>query len=115
MVDDTEGITELYHIFLHGAGYIVRSFDNRAEALAELTSDKNKPNLLIMDYLGDAMPADRFIQRCRSVHPALRILMASGFSLNEARFSCVRPDRFIQKPFTAEEFQEEVRAVLNGW
>jgi hypothetical protein len=38
--------------------------------------------------------------------------MASGFSQTFVRFSSVRPDRFIQKPFTADEFLKEVRAAL---
>jgi hypothetical protein len=30
----------------------------------------------------------------------------------DARFGCVRPDRFIEKPFTAEEFLQEVEAAI---
>jgi hypothetical protein len=38
--------------------------------------------------------------------------MASGFEESEMRFSHVKPDFFIQKPFTAEEFQKAVKAAL---
>ena len=111
-VDDNEGLTELYTILLEARGYTVRSFDNRADALAGLESDSEKPNLLIMDCLGHSMPVDRFMHRCLAVHPTLRILMASGLSPAELRFSGAWPDRFIQKPFTGEEFLKEVKAAL---
>ena len=42
----------------------------------------------------------------------LRILMASGVGQTEVRFSQAKPDRFIQRPFTAEEFRQEVMAAL---
>jgi len=113
VVDDTEGLTELYTLFLKGTGCNVRAYDNRAEALAALAADRTKPDLLIMDYLGDSMPVDRFMLCCRVVRPSLRILMASGLSQTDVQFfSPVRPNRFIRKPFTAGEFLQEVKAAL---
>jgi CheY-like chemotaxis protein len=112
VVDDEEGLTELYTHFLKGTGYGVRAFNRRAKALKALIEDRMRPDLLISDYVGDSMSVDRFMQCCRVVHPALRILMASGFSERDVRFSGSKPDRFIQKPFTAEEFLREVSAAL---
>jgi CheY-like chemotaxis protein len=112
VVDDEPGLTDLYTIILEERGYVVRAFESRIEALAQLKGDRRKPDLLIMDYFGHAMSIDGFMQRCLSAHPNLRILVASGFSPIDARFLYVRPDRFIQKPFTAEEFLCEVKAAL---
>jgi len=58
------------------------------------------------------MSVERFLQQCLGVHPDLRILMASGFRHSDLQLSQLRPDRFIQKPFTADEFLREVRATL---
>jgi DNA-binding NtrC family response regulator len=85
---------------------------HRAEALTALTAERTKPKLLITDYLGLSMSVDQFLRRTLAVHPTLRILMASGFHPMDTRFSRVRPDRFIRKPFTAEEFLQEVRTSL---
>jgi len=113
VVDDAEGLPELYSLFLKGTGCIVRAYNHRAEALAALIVDRKTPDLLIMDYLGDSMPVERFMQCCRVVHPSLRILMASGLSQTDVQFfSRVRPNRFLRKPFTAEEFLQEVGAAL---
>jgi CheY-like chemotaxis protein len=112
VVDDEPGLSELYTLILEGCGFLVRAFNSRIEALAQLKGDRTKPDLLIMDYSGHAISVDAFMRRCLLAHPGLRILVASGFSPIDARFSYIRPDRFIQKPFTAEEFLREVEAAL---
>jgi len=112
VVDEAEGLAELYTLFLKGTGCVVRAYGDRVDALAALMADRTRPDLLIMDYLGDSMPVDRFLQRCLVVHPSLRVLMVSELSQRDVMSCCVRPDRFIQKPFTADEFLQEVRAAL---
>jgi CheY-like chemotaxis protein len=114
VVDDEEALPELYTLLLEGKGHSVRAFHHRAEALAALTTDRNKPDLLITDYCGLSMPVEWFMRQCLMIHPALRILMASGLSQTFVRFSSAQPDRFIQKPFTADEFLNEVRAALTA-
>lgn len=111
-VDDHPCLTELYAGLLGAIGYVVRTFNLRADALAALKTDKNRPALLITDYRGLSMPVNQFIRACRSIHPRLRILMASGFNEHEMQFCRVRPDRFIQKPFSPKEFQHTVKALL---
>jgi len=113
-VDDVPRLTELYMNLLEAAGYAVMTFNDRGKALDSLASDRKKPSLLITDYIGLSMPIDEFMQGCRAIHPDLRILMASGFGQQDMRPLRVKPDRFIQKPFTPEELRREVRAVLNG-
>lgn len=113
-LDDEQGLTELYSLLLKGAGHRVRCFNCRADALAALKADGEKPHLLVTDCLGDTMPIHLFIQSCRMAHPALKILMASGLGEHEVRFYCLTPDRFLRKPFTAEQFVREVGAALVG-
>jgi len=91
---------------------VAKSFNDRVEALAALKVETYKPGLLIMDYLGHPMPTERFMERCRFLHPMLRILVASGFNEFDRRSIVIQPDGFIQKPFTAKAFLQEVRATL---
>ena len=112
VVDDVPCLTQLYVQLLEGTGCLVKTFNDRAEALAVLKADQKKPELLITDYGGHSMPAELFMHQCLAVHPRLRILMASGFSELDVRFSQVRPYRFIRKPFTPEEFRQEIKAAL---
>jgi hypothetical protein len=58
------------------------------------------------------MPADRFTEHCRLLHPTLRILIASGINPSSLRFFHANPNRFIQKPFTLEELRRMVSDTL---
>jgi CheY-like chemotaxis protein len=113
-VDDVPRLTELYSSLLETTGYVVTTFNDRGKALEALAGERKKPSLLITDYIGLSMPIDDFMQGCRAVHADLRILMASGFHEKDMRPLRVKPNRFIQKPFTPEELRREVRAALNG-
>src|SRR5437899_7205731 len=57
-VDDVAGVTDLYRNLLEPTGYVVRAFNDRADALAALKADRNRPALLITDYLGLSTPLD---------------------------------------------------------
>ena len=114
VVDDMPCLTELYTLVLEATGHRVKAFNNRHNALAALRAELEKPALLITDFRNVSMSTDRFLQECVLAHPNLRILMASGFGHNHAWFSSVTPDRFLQKPFTPDQLQQEVRAALAG-
>ena len=111
VVDDLPRLTELYATLLSETAYKVKTFNDRRTALAVLRQDRS-PALLITDYLGSAMPICQFIKESRAVHPRLRILMASGLDARRMHFSNGSPDGFLQKPFTAHEFQRAIAAVL---
>lgn len=114
VVDDEPHLTELYTTLLEATGCRVRAFNDRAEALAAIRRENRKPDLMVIDGLGNSMLADRFMKLCLAVCPQLRILMASGLSRSDVPFLSVRPDRFLQKPFTPEEFLHEVSATLTS-
>jgi CheY-like chemotaxis protein len=111
-VDDMPCLTDLYSSMLEPAGYRVKTFNDRVQALVALKADRKKPALLITDYLGLSMAADHFMHACRVLHPDLRILMASGLNPQAMRLRLAKPDRLIHKPFTPEQFRQEVRAAL---
>src|SRR6185436_5185614 len=67
-VDDDENLTELYTLLLTGAGYEVRAFNHRTQALAALKLEVNKPQLLITDYFGLTMEVHQFMCACRVLH-----------------------------------------------
>ena len=112
VVDDGPFLTELYTGMLGASGYRVRAFNDRVKALAAFKADWKKPDLLIMDYCGLSMPVEHFLHQCLLTYPALRILMLSGFRRAYLRFSGAKPDRLMEKPFTREEFQREVKDIL---
>jgi response regulator RpfG family c-di-GMP phosphodiesterase len=113
-VDDLTRLTELYGSILETKGYLVKTFNHRAIALASLYAETRPPALLITDYVGVSMPINRFILACHVIEPKLRILMASGFAQAQMRFSSARPDGFLEKPFTPAEFVQAIETTLSG-
>ena len=111
-VDDMPSLTELYSSLLEPIGYAVKAFNDRISALVALKADRTKPALVITDYLGRSMPVDEFMHACRVIHPGVRILMASGLNPDLMRLRLAKPDRFLHKPFTPEQFRDEVWAAL---
>jgi DNA-binding NtrC family response regulator len=112
IVDDEPRLTELYALILEAAGFPVKSFNDRSDALVALDAATNWPRLLILDYFGHPMSAERFIERFRQVHPSVRILMASGLNAFQWRSQGAGPDHFIQKPFTTKSFLAAVRFAI---
>jgi len=112
VVDDLPCLTELYALILNASGYVVKCFYDRRTALASLSAAKEKPVLLITDLHNPSMRIEPFLEECLGLHPALRILMASGFSYYHAWCFSVRPDYFLQKPFTPQELRHAVEATL---
>jgi DNA-binding NtrC family response regulator len=113
-VDDLPCLTELYALILNASGYVVKGFHDRRAALASLSAAEEKPVLLITDLHNPTMRIEPFLKECAALHPALRILMATGFSYHHAWCFSVRPDHFLQKPFTPEELRQAVAATLAG-
>jgi len=96
---------------LEEAGYEVRTFNDREEALRVFLAEKRRPSLLITDYVGYPISAERLMEECRRAEPGLKILMATGCPEGVLRNVGVKPDRFLQKPFGIGKFVAEVRAL----
>ena len=111
VVDDVSDLTDLYRLLLEGAGYEVRTFNDRAEALRHFTLARWRPSLLITDYLGYPISAEDLMDACRRTQPGLKILMVSGCLAGSLSFPHVAPDRYLEKPFALEHFLAEVKSL----
>jgi len=107
-------LKELYALILNALGYVVKSFHDRRAVLESLSATGEKPTLLITDLHNPSMRIEPFLEECVALHPTLRILMASGFAYHHAWCFSVRPDHFLQKPFTPQELRQAVEATLAG-
>lgn len=111
VVDDCQELTVLYRLYLEEAGFEVKTFGDRAEALRAFRSAKTRPVLLITDYDGYPVSAEQFMGECRRTQPELKILMASGYPECCLSFAGVRPNRFLLKPFELDQLVAEVKEL----
>jgi len=107
-------LSELYALVLNASGYVVRRFQDRRAVLASLSSAQEKPALLITDLHNPSMRIEPFLEECVALHPVLQILMATGFAYHHAWCFSVRPNHFLQKPFTPQELRQAVEDTLAG-
>lgn len=103
-VDDEVMILELIAVVLEPHGYRVVTFPDPAQAFKAFASTRKRPELVITDYAMHSMNGMDLIEKCRSVAPEQKILLASG-TVGEDIYatSPVKPDRFLAKPFKTDE------------
>lgn len=112
-VDDEVLVTDLIEAILGAEGYVVQTFQDPARALQALAEARPKPDLLITDFVMGEMNGIELIEKCRQHAPALPTLLLSGTVTEDfiKRFA-TQPDRFLAKPFRAEQLLRVVRDLL---
>lgn len=112
-VDDEELVTDLIAAILGAEGYVVQVFQDPTRALQAFTEAHPKPDLLITDFVMGQMNGIELIEKCRQQAPALPTLLLSGTVTEDfIQLFATQPDRFLAKPFRAEQLLAAVREVL---
>lgn len=115
LVDDEELLLDLAELALLADGYALKRFQNPQSAFDSFTQEPRKPLLLLTDYAMDSMNGLELSVKCKSAHPALKILMVSGTAgpeiVNESPGTV---DKFMPKPYRATELASTVRSLLDA-
>lgn len=113
LVDDNPDLGDMLEVFLRGAGYETRIFQDPLQALASLEAEPRKPDLLITDFRMPGINGLELTRRSRAVHPDLRVIAASA-NVGETGASAgtVQPDRYLPKPYTTAQLLELARELL---
>ena len=114
VVDDEVMLLELAEIILTPEGFVVRTFRDPEQAVAEYAAAKPPPCIVITDYAMNGMNGLDVIRECRRLNPQQRIIMVSG-TVDEGIYANVdmKPDCFLSKPYNAEQLVATVRALIN--
>ena len=111
VVDDEPMIGEVVEAILQLEGYRTQVFQDPEIALRTLTKSKEKPMVLLTDFVMPGMNGMELIERCKKARPDLKTILFSGnFGEDILRYYAVKPDRFLSKPFQPRA----LTAVLNG-
>lgn len=104
IVDDEEDIRELVAGILNDDGYETRTAHDSDSALAAIAD--RVPRLVFLDIWlqGSKLDGLALLDRFRSIHPDLPIVMISGHGTIETAVSAIRRGAydFIEKPFKAD-------------
>jgi CheY-like chemotaxis protein len=113
VVEDDQDVRALTGKMLRQLNYSVLEAGNAGEALQAIEQHKGKIHLILADVVMPGMAGFELLDRVRSEHPEIRLLLMSGYTdphpsePRSPRFAC------IQKPFTLESLAAKLREILD--
>jgi CheY-like chemotaxis protein len=113
VVDDEPMLLELATVILEPQGYNIKTFRDPEMAFFTFRDAKPRPALLITDYAMHSMNGMQLIEKFRGLEPRQKILLVSG-TVGEDIFkdAQARPDKFLAKPYQAEQLTNSVKSLL---
>ncbi len=115
LVDDEPLVRELSAKALRRHGYSVYEADTGVQALQLLEAHSDVVQLIVTDAVMPLMGGKELIERASALYPAIRFILASGYSESGLSFQNVLPTpvSFIQKPFSSTLLLKTVRDTLS--
>lgn len=113
LVDDEAFILTICTRLLNQLGYHVIAADNGQKAIEIMDSKKEEIDLVILDMIMPQMNGVEVARRIRSVAPDTRILISSGYNLEQEEFNSNSDfNGYIQKPFKLQQLSATIRSIL---
>jgi two-component system cell cycle sensor histidine kinase/response regulator CckA len=113
VVDDEPTLLELAEYILEMEGLRFQKFEEPKKALAAFQAANPKPDLIITDYVMLGMDGLQLVGECKRAKPDVKSILVSGTVQEEVvHRSPVKVDRFLRKPYLAQEFVEAIHGVL---
>ena len=115
IVDDEASLLQLMQRFVSHLGYEVDTSSSGEDAWREFSADPLRYKLVIADLTMPDMPGEELLRKMLSVHPALRILVCSGYPINRESYATLSPEQigFLQKPFVPKMLIEAIERLMS--
>ena len=116
IVDDEPNVLMVSKKILESLGYRVYGVKDGKEAIAFYTEKKDCIDLIVLDMIMPGLSGDEVFDQIRELNPAAKIILSSGYSLNEQAQQIMSKgcQGFIQKPFNITGISRKVREVLEN-
>ncbi len=115
LAEDDEMVRRLTKAVLERAGYTVLTASNGEETLAVFDEHAAAIDLLLLDVMMPRLGGRATYERIRQQRPDVRVLFASGYSMNAIHTDFVLDEglHLIQKPARRNDLLRKVREVLD--
>lgn len=115
VVDDEEDVRHTAARLIAHFGFQVHEADSGPAALAYFHAG-GAADLVLLDQTMPDMDGLATLTELRKLMPALRVVLFSGFSEEDARhhFRGKSITRFLQKPFSLDMLRDTLRAAVGG-
>jgi CheY-like chemotaxis protein len=109
-VDDESLVLTMAETILTEFGYKVLTANGGQKALASLSREDVKVNLVVTDMVMPGMSGRELIDRIGQLMPAMKVLSMSGYVMPADKQVGTA---YLQKPFTTRELLAKVKHVIN--
>ncbi len=115
LVEDEAGVRRLTRRILDSAGYRVLEAENGDHAEEVFGQNSGSIDLIVTDMVMPGCGGPELLSRLHAHTPGLRVVYMTGYTdqSSVSRTGIGRGLPFVQKPFTAAEFLQQVREALD--
>ena len=116
VVDDEEIVRKIAKSALERFGYRVLLAEDGEMAVKVFQNAAKEISLVLLDMTMPLMSGEEALRRLQAIRPGVRTIASSGYNAAMAmqRFAGYGLKDFIQKPYTAEQLAEKVKAALRA-
>ncbi|HSU52740.1 MAG TPA: ATP-binding protein [Candidatus Dormibacteraeota bacterium] len=117
VVEDEPVLRDMAHVILRECGYEVLEAATGHEALRVWERHRGEIDLLLTDMvMPEGMSGMELAERLLASNPDLKIIFASGYSMDELDTDFIRDGHavFLQKPYTHVSLSKTIRECLDG-
>lgn len=112
VVDDEQDILLLFGDYLRTKGFVVKTFQNPIEALAEFQFDHSSCSLIISDIRMPQMSGIQFIEKISKIDKAVQVIFMTAFDIEKQKINEKNMSELLKKPIRLEELLTAVNTVL---
>jgi signal transduction histidine kinase/CheY-like chemotaxis protein len=115
VIEDEVSIRMLAENVLTRAGIRVLLAKNGKNGVEMFREHNQEISVVLLDLQMPVMGGDEALAVLRQINPDIPIILSSGFDESEAerRFAALKPEHFLQKPYTAARLADAVAAALS--
>jgi CheY-like chemotaxis protein len=114
LVDDEEIVVGVGKQMLQKLGYSVLIARSGQEAVDVYKNSPDDVDLVLLDMIMPGMEAGDIYDRLKSINPAIKVLLSSGYALDQKAGAIMDRgcDGFIQKPFNMKILEDKIGEIL---
>ena len=114
LVDDEEIVVGVGKQMLQKLGYSVLIARSGQEAVDVFKNSPDDVDLVLLDMIMPGMEAGDTYDRLKSINPAIKVLLSSGYALDQKAGAIIERgcNGFIQKPFNMKILEDKIGEIL---
>jgi two-component system response regulator FixJ len=114
VIDDNADVRSSLELLLKSVAIDAQTYATADEFLHELGQAPNRPGVLLLDVRMPGMSGMTLLERLRSEHPSLRVVMMTGHGDIDMAVRAMKLGAidFISKPFSSQDLLDRIQEVV---